>query len=212
MKSIGPRGRVRAHTHGRFTITASCMLVAATLVIGCSEQDGRVLPDPNPNQNETIAQPTTTTSLPTDQRPMAVSGPWSEGQPIDARYTCDGLNISPLLTWTDPPEGAVSFAVVLTDLDAPGYFHWVVANIPASTTSLGENYSDPLAAVATNSAGKAEYTGPCPPKGSTHSYSLVVYALSQTLEVLTGDATSGMFEAIEAAAIQAASTTFTYSR
>lgn len=204
MRSPSRAGRVRA---------VAVAVAAMTLVTGaCSEQDGRRLRDPNPGQTDTITQQPTTTTVPPDQRLMTVSGPWSEGGAIDARYTCDGLDVSPSLTWSDAPDGTVSFAVVLTDIDAPEYAHWVVANIPAATTSLAEDYSDPLAVVAANSAGNPEYVGPCPPKGTTHSYDVTVYALTQTLEAQTGDPAPGMIAAIESAALEAATTGFTFSR
>lgn len=197
------------HRPGAIAVVA---VVAATIVSGCSEQDGRVLRDPNPSQTDTITQQTTTTTLPPGQRVMTVSAPWAEGQPIDVRYTCDGPNVSPSLTWADAPAGTMGYAVVLTDIDAPEYAHWVVANIPATITSLPEAFADPIAVFAMNSAGAPAYAGPCPPKGTTHSYDLTVYALSQTLEAQTGDPAPSLIAAIESAALEAASTGFTFAR
>ncbi len=42
-----------------------------------------------------------------------------EGNAIPARYTCDGENISPPLTWDHPPDGTRSFALIVEDPDAP---------------------------------------------------------------------------------------------
>ena len=61
---------------------------------------------------------------------------------IPARYSCEGENISPELTWSGAPKGTKSFALVLHDPDAPhpgGYTHWVVFNIPADVTNIAEN-------------------------------------------------------------------------
>lgn len=51
----------------------------------------------------------------------------------------DGDNISPHLMWDDVPAGTKSFVVTCYDPDAPtgsGWWHWVVANLPADTRVL----------------------------------------------------------------------------
>src|SRR3954471_19170178 len=51
---------------------------------------------------------------------------------------CSGQNISPALEWSNAPAGTKSFAVTAYDPDAPtgsGWWHWVIYNIPATTTS-----------------------------------------------------------------------------
>jgi phosphatidylethanolamine-binding protein (PEBP) family uncharacterized protein len=63
------------------------------------------------------------------------------GSQIEAKYTCDGENISPALNWFNVPNQTKSFVLIMSDPDAPGgtFYHWLVYNIPASTTSLPEN-------------------------------------------------------------------------
>src|SRR5262245_51354412 len=61
-------------------------------------------------------------------------------------FGCTGKNQSPALQWSGAPAGTKSFAVTLYDPDAPtgsGWWHWVVFNIPASTTSLAEGAGTP---------------------------------------------------------------------
>ncbi len=61
---------------------------------------------------------------------------------IPTRHTCDGADVSPALSWSDPPAGTKSFALVVDDPDAPDpraptrtWVHWVLYRIPASATS-----------------------------------------------------------------------------
>jgi hypothetical protein len=105
-------------------------------------------------------------------------------------FGCKGDNVSPSLKWTGAPEGTKSFAINLYDPDAPtgsGFWHWVVFNIPVSTTSLAKNAGDvkkklmPKGAIqARNDYGFWGYGGMCPPEDkSTHHYKLTVYAVDE---------------------------------
>ena len=166
---------------------------------------------PTGGQGETVGIATTTVA-PTVGAPLSLSAPWPEGGTAGTRSTCDGDNVSPALTWTGGPEDPSAWAVVLTDLDAPAFAHWAVANIDAAARGIPEGFADDLVAVAMNSDAKPAYTGPCPPAGSTHRYTLTVYALSQVLETENGDPAPAMRAAIESAATESASVSFTYSR
>jgi Raf kinase inhibitor-like YbhB/YbcL family protein len=100
---------------------------------------------------------------------------------------CTGQNISPALTWHGAPAAAKSFAITIYDPDAPtgsGWWHWVVYNIPATTTQLAQDAGGagaklPAGARQGNTDfGKPGYGGPCPPKGDApHHYIFTVYAL-----------------------------------
>jgi Raf kinase inhibitor-like YbhB/YbcL family protein len=112
-----------------------------------------------------------------------------QGNPIPAVYTCTGRNISPPLTWNQPPAGTQSFALIMDDPDAPGgtWTHWVLYNLPASALGLPENV--PLderlsdgSLQGRNSWGKTGYGGPCPPSG-THRYFFKLYALDRLLDL-----------------------------
>jgi Raf kinase inhibitor-like YbhB/YbcL family protein len=99
-----------------------------------------------------------------------------------------GKDISPQLSWSGFPARTKSFVVSMYDPQAPtgsGFWHWVVADLPATTTSLPENAgtqgSTALPAGAFQLAGDAgafRYIGGAPPKGSgVHDYYLTVTAL-----------------------------------
>ena len=103
---------------------------------------------------------------------------------IDAKYTCDGSDISPHLEWSNAPEGTKSFALACNDPDAPvgNFIHWLVYNIPADVTQISENGVFPTGTVnVITDFRRKGYGGPCPPSG-THRYYFTVYALDTVLE------------------------------
>lgn len=112
---------------------------------------------------------------------------------IPVQYSCDGTNISPPLQWSGAPLETQSFALILDDPDAPRgtFVHWVLYNMPATTTSLGEAVS-PGGSLPTgslegvNDLGNQGYGGPCPPAGSTHRYYFRLYALDTMLNLAAG--------------------------
>lgn len=105
---------------------------------------------------------------------------------------CTGENKSPALEWKNAPEGTKSFALLVHDPDAPtggaGFWHWIVYNIPATTTSLPEGGPLPQGAVQGNTdMGKPGYVGPCPPPGPKHHYNFMLYPLKvEKLDVPPG--------------------------
>jgi len=112
---------------------------------------------------------------------------------IPSRYTCDGVDTSPPLEWSGTPNGTRSFALIVDDPDAPDpakplrvYVHWVLLNIPATTSKLAENAAKtglPQGAVqGSNDWGKKTYGGPCPPIGR-HRYFFKLYALDTVLDL-----------------------------
>lgn len=117
----------------------------------------------------------------------------AEGKTIDTKHVydsfgCTGGNLSPELTWSDPPAGTKSFAVLAHDPDAPtggaGFWHWLVVDIPADARGLKRGAGDasgkslpPGAHQLENDFGDKSYGGPCPPPGKPHRYIFTVYAL-----------------------------------
>lgn len=104
------------------------------------------------------------------------------------RGDCKGDNRSPQLSWRNPPPGTQGYAITIFDPDAPGHgwWHWAVAGIPASVTSLPADASASGflrrigASEARNDFGIDGYGGPCPPPGKPHRYVITVYALKGT--------------------------------
>ncbi|MFZ5904720.1 MAG: YbhB/YbcL family Raf kinase inhibitor-like protein [Chloroflexota bacterium] len=110
---------------------------------------------------------------------------FAQGQPIPAKFSCKGADISPALAWTEPPAGTQSFALIMDDPDAPmgTWDHWVLFNIPPETRAFAEDFQ-PAAPIVTgkNSWGRSDYGGPCPPSG-THRYFFKLYALDSALDL-----------------------------
>ncbi len=117
------------------------------------------------------------------------SSAFANGSSIPAKYTCDGDDIAPPLSWSGSPAGTKSFAIIADDPDAPAgtWVHWVAWNIPASAVSFAEG----LAKSAQLSDGTKQgitdfrrpgYGGPCPPSG-THRYFFKLYALDAMLDL-----------------------------
>lgn len=111
--------------------------------------------------------------------------------PIPGRYTCDGEDLSPALSWSGAPEGTRSFALIVQDPDAPDpaaprmtYVHWVLYDIPSAASGLAEDTATaglPAGTrTGTNDWGKKEWGGPCPPIGR-HRYYFRLFALDTTL-------------------------------
>jgi Raf kinase inhibitor-like YbhB/YbcL family protein len=104
--------------------------------------------------------------------------------PVD--YTCDGADRSPQITWSAPPGGTKSFAVVVEDPDAASgtFTHWIVYNIGADARTLPEAV-DPSTvggAAGLNDFKRPGYGGPCPPQLEIHHYVFRVFALNAVLQ------------------------------
>ena len=110
------------------------------------------------------------------------SSAFEEGKLIPKKYTCDGQDINPVLTIEGTPKEAKTLVLALDDPDAPSgtFDHWIVWNIPASTSKIAEDSVPGIEGL--NSARQQGYMGPCPPSG-THRYFFKVYALDSELNL-----------------------------
>jgi Raf kinase inhibitor-like YbhB/YbcL family protein len=123
------------------------------------------------------------------------SSAFPSGGSIPAKYSCEGANVSPALEWSGIPAKTKSLALICEDPDAPTgtWTHWVLFNLPASTTTLPEKMDTAAtlssgAKQGTNDFQKTGYGGPCPPPGKPHRYFFKIYALDTEL-ALKPDAT-----------------------
>lgn len=115
-------------------------------------------------------------------------------------FGCDGGNLSPQLSWANPPKAAKSFAITVYDPDAPtgsGWWHWNVVNIPSHVTALPANASGSAAMPAgslelRNDYGTIGFGGACPPPGEMHRYVFTVHALGVEKLDLPKDASNAL--------------------
>jgi Raf kinase inhibitor-like YbhB/YbcL family protein len=122
---------------------------------------------------------------------------------IPSKYTCEGTDISPRLSWSGSPEGTKSFALIVDDPDAPDprapkmtWVHWVLYNLPASANALPEGVQKSALPPGTreglNDWKRTGYGGPCPPIGR-HRYFFKLFALDTVLPDL-GNPTKAQLE------------------
>ena len=119
------------------------------------------------------------------------SSAFSEGDTIPVKFTCDGSDVSPALTWSSLPDGTKSLALICDDPDASRgtWVHWVLFNIPPIVTGLpeavavskDENLKGTIEGLT--DFGNNSYGGPCPPGGPAHRYYFKIYALDKTLDL-----------------------------
>jgi Raf kinase inhibitor-like YbhB/YbcL family protein len=112
------------------------------------------------------------------------SNAFAHGDEIPRRHTCDGADVSPALSWSDPPTGTTALALTVDDPDAPvGTFtHWLAWNIDPAIGELSEG--EPAPAEGRNDFGTGGWSGPCPPPGhGPHRYFFRLYALDARLDV-----------------------------
>ncbi|MGH9321248.1 MAG: YbhB/YbcL family Raf kinase inhibitor-like protein [Vicinamibacteria bacterium] len=141
---------------------------------------------------------------------------------IPRRYTCEGDDVSPPLSWTDPPAGALSFALIVEDPDAPDpeapkmtWTHWALYNLPADARELEEGVAPERlpeeSLQGRNDWKRPDYGGPCPPIGR-HRYFHRLYALDVMLPDLKGPTRAKLLEAMEGHIVGGAELIGTYQK
>jgi len=147
------------------------------------------------------------------------SSAYPAGGTIPARYTCDGDDISPALSWSGAPARTEAFALILHDPDAPrkgGFTFWVDYTIAQNVKSMEENIPGKetvagLGVQGRNDGGRIGYMGPCPPSG-THRYIATLYALNARLTLKPGATNEELTAAMDGHVLSTAEWMGTYSR
>jgi Raf kinase inhibitor-like YbhB/YbcL family protein len=146
--------------------------------------------------------------------------------PIPVKFTCDGRNVSPPLTWGGVPKGTRSVLLLMEDPDTHNgpFTHWIFYNIPPDTTNLQEsvvpganvgslgNSNELNNGQGTNDFNVIGYSGPCPPEGETHRYVFRVIALDRELELDASARRATVLQAIRGKVLAEGRLTGTYTR
>jgi Raf kinase inhibitor-like YbhB/YbcL family protein len=136
--------------------------------------DGAVSPT-----RSTSTTASTASILPVNQ--LSLTSPdFASGDAIPANYTCTGP--SPALAWSGVPSDTKELALVVLEPSADNYL-WIVTGIAATNASISKGEVPPGATQLNNSSGKVGWLGPCPAKGTTHTYNFMLFALPDTLVV-----------------------------
>ncbi len=132
------------------------------------------------------------------------SAAFTTGGNIPKKFTCDGPDVSPALSWSEPPAGTQNLALIMDDPDAPvgTWVHWVLYNLPASERELAEDVpkGEELkngARQGRNDFRRIGYGGPCPPPGKPHRYFFKLYALDAKANLKPGATKQELERALE---------------
>jgi Raf kinase inhibitor-like YbhB/YbcL family protein len=138
---------------------------------------------------------------------------FDDGGVIPERFSCDGAEDSPPLAWSGIPDDAAAVALVVDDPDAPSgtFTHWVVLDIPVTTTTSDQGAVPRGGIEASSSSGDAAYVGPCPPSG-THRYRFTVVALDDETGLAAGAGLADALAAVDEHALARGTLTGTYAR
>jgi Raf kinase inhibitor-like YbhB/YbcL family protein len=129
------------------------------------------------------------------------------------RYTCDGENISPPLTFSEIPLEAESLVLIMDDPDAPDgtFTHWLLYDMTPGVLQITEAAMPMTGKTGTNSFGTMSYGGACPPAG-THRYYFKLFALDTMLDVPDGAVRETIEQAMEGHVIDTAEVIGKYAR
>jgi Raf kinase inhibitor-like YbhB/YbcL family protein len=154
---------------------------------------------------QAVAETSAAETTPPPPQLTLQSAAYNHETAMPARFTCEGEDVSPPLSWLNVPEKTQSLALIIDDPDAPDpakptktVVHWVVYNIPPSVNKLDEGIKKlPEGAVAgANDMGNAGYKGPCPPIGE-HRYFHKLFALDTVLKLPEKADKAKLLEAME---------------
>jgi Raf kinase inhibitor-like YbhB/YbcL family protein len=159
----------------------------------------------SPSDKPAASRPPKETAMPA-QMPL-LSSAFAHDEAIPRKYTGDGEDKSPPLSWSVVPPGTKELALIVDDPDAPTptpWVHWVLYRIPAEARNLPEGITPSLRVAqpagllqGKNSWGKAGYGGPAPPKGhGRHRYFFKLYALDSPVDLEPGATKEALLKAI----------------
>jgi Raf kinase inhibitor-like YbhB/YbcL family protein len=158
-----------------FPTKSSILLISLLICVGCNQSSREIQAGESPMSIE------------------VTSTAFQQGMTIPKQYTGDGADQSPTLSWSEPPSGTKSIALICDDPDAPRgtWVHWILFNLPSQTRELEEGVPTTAtlpsgAKQGKNDFGNIGYGGPAPPKGKAHRYFFKLYALGVAVDLAPG--------------------------
>ena len=143
---------------------------------------------------------------------QVTSPAFGNNEVIPKDYTCNGGDVNPPLIFKNVPPKTKSFAITVSDPDAPEgvWSHWVVYNISPATRQIKEN-SNP-GTEGLSDFGKYVYGGPCPQDEKVHHYIFRVFALNDLLYINEGPSFAEVEKAVRFHTIAKSELTGTYQK
>jgi hypothetical protein len=144
---------------------------------------------------------------------------FQDGGVIPSRFTCEGEDVSPPLSWKGVPPEARALVLICEDPDAPlgTFVHWLVYDLSSQTSGVPEGV--PAGADAPGGArqgkngfGGIGFGGPCPPTGPYHRYYFTLYALDRPLGLESGAKKAEVERAMEGRVLAKAQVMGRYSK
>ncbi len=146
------------------------------------------------------------------------SSAFEDGELIPKKYTCDGEDVSPPLSWTQLPKETKSIVLICDDPDAPmgTWVHWVLFGLSPDTLQLSEGISNEKEVIGgakhgLNDFRRYGYGGPCPP-GGTHRYFFKLYAVDTQVDLNAGATKKEVLNAIKGHILEEGQLMGLYSR
>src|SRR3972149_6991548 len=199
--------------------TLPLMVALSTLLIACGgDEEATQTPPARPSP----AMGTGATATVDSSATFALtSDAFTAGGSIPARFTCDGEDLSAVLTWDGVPDNAQSFVLIMDDPDAPGgtFTHWLIYNMSSQARGLPEGVEKAerpddgaIGFQGRNDFGDIGYGGPCPPAGDAHSYDFRLYAIDGLIDLGPGASKEELLVAMEGRMLAVATMIATYER
>lgn len=153
---------------------------------------------------------------------LLTSTAFRDGESIPTKYTCDGTDLVPPLSWSGVPEKTRSLALIVDDPDVPDpaapkrtWVHWVVYDIPPTASGIAEAGGGAKLPTGskegTNDWKRTAFGGPCPPIGR-HRYFHKLYALDVELPDLKAPTKAELEAAMQGHILASAVLVGTYER
>lgn len=164
-------------------------------------------------QNSPYSTGVSRTFLGKEESMTITSTSFTNQGPLPSKYTCDGANVSPQLTFHAVPPNTRSLAIIMEDKDSSpkNFTHWTLFDINPYINGLEENNIPDQSTEGVNDFGNYGYNGPCPVSG-THSYVFKLFALDGPLGLNRGATKDQIISSINGHILDEAEIVATYQK